>query len=122
MKRRITVIALNLCLILIITSCKTDSFEERKLAAKELLSKDCNFIVNASTEFIKEKHPIMGAIADAVISNRCDCLIDSLSVQFAKQYSLDEIQQMQTQPIETIETAVEYVVDKNSDVVKGCLF
>ena len=103
-------------------SCDSDnSFEVKKRAAKELLSKDCNFISNSSTEFIKRKHPVIGEIVAAVVSNKCDCIIDTLSVQFANDYTLEAIKKMQAQPIETIQQAIEKTIDKKSEAVRKCI-
>ena len=120
--KKIILVSLSLFSIMIFSSCKpNDTFEIRKQAAKQLLTKDCDFISNASTEFVK-KHPLFKNLAETFITAGCDCITDSLAVQFANEYDLETIQNMEKQPIETTRTAVEKVLEKNNNAVKNCLF
>ena len=120
--KKIILLCFSLFFIIVFSSCQSndDTFEARRLAAKQLLTKDCDFISNASTEFIRKKHPVLGTLASAAVSFQCDCITDSLAVQFAKEYDLETITNMQTQPIETAQKALEDILNKNSDAVSGC--
>lgn len=103
-------------------SCKTEStFEERRLAAKALLSGKCECVVDASTEFIVEKRPLIGALVGVVVSSKCDCISDSLAVQFANEYTLEAIHDMEHKPIESLGLILQKVMDKNDKVVLDCV-
>ncbi len=56
--KKIIAYTLKLFITIAFLSCQSnDDFEAKKTVAKEILSKDCDFIVDATTEFIKKKHP-----------------------------------------------------------------
>src|ERR1700749_1313211 len=113
-------LCLSILVTLMFSACQPnqDTFEARRRAAKQLLTKDCDLITDASTEFVKQ-HQFFKDIAKALVSTSCDCIVDSLSVQFANRYNLTTIQNMQYEPIETTQKAIADVLSKNN-TVKSC--
>jgi hypothetical protein len=103
-------------------SCESESsFEERRVAAKALLSAKCDVVVDASSEFIKNKRPLIGAIVATLVSSKCDCITDSLAVQFANEYDLQAIKDMEHEPIESLAVILDKCMDKNDKVVMDCV-
>ncbi len=114
-------ILLALLTFLIISCESKSSFEERRAAAKIILSSKCAVVVDASTEFIKDKRPIIGALVATVVESKCDCITDSLAVQFANEYDLQTIKDMEHEPIESLAVILNKCMDKNDKVVVDCV-
>ncbi len=64
---------------------------------------------------------LLGDIAAAVEASKCDCITDTLSVRFANEYNLEQLNKMKSEPIEVTQEALEKVLDKNNDCLKGCI-
>ena len=103
-------------------SCGSSStFEERMAVAKEMLKNKFDIVVNATTEIIKKKHPGTAFLVGAVMSSKCDCITDSLAFEFANEYDLNKLKELQSEPIESLQITIEKVLDKNDKSVMHCL-
>jgi hypothetical protein len=103
-------------------SCqRPDTFEERRQIAKAMLQRKFDVVVDVSTELIKKKHPIVAMGVEIVAKMKCDCITDSLAVQFANGYSLEKLQDLETAPIESLQLTVEKVLDKDDHCVMNCI-
>ena len=104
------------------TACQSnDTFEMRRQVAKEMLKKKFDVVVNVSTEFIRKKHPVIAFGVELLASSKCDCITDSLSIQFANEYSLERLQELQNEPIQSLQITIEKILDEDDHAVINCI-
>lgn len=103
-------------------SChQPDTFEARRQVAKAMLKKKFDVVVNTSTELIRKKHPYLAIGVGVLAKMKCDCITDSLAMQFANEYTLKKLQELETAPIESLQLTVEKVLDKDDHCVVNCI-
>ncbi len=113
--------ALFIISIAFVSCYEPDTFEARRQVAKQMLKKKFDVVVNASTEAIKKKHPYLAIGVGMVAQMKCDCITDSLAIQFANEYNLKKLQELETAPIESLQLTVEKLLDKDDHSVINCI-
>jgi hypothetical protein len=107
--------------VLLFSCSSSSTFEERRTVAKEMLKNKFDIVVDATTEFIKKKHPGAAIVVGVVMSSKCDCITDSLATEFAAEYDLDKLKELQSEPIESLPITIQKILDKNDKSVMNCL-
>lgn len=108
--------------LLLLASCsEKDAFEAKRIVAKELLSRECNAVVKAATREMEKKHDVSAAVIQNLAESRCDCMTDSLAVQFAKDFSLAELQQLKNAAGDSLVPMLEKEMEKSAGAVGNCL-
>lgn len=104
-----------------IACSEKDAFEAKRIVAKELLGRECNAVVKAATREMEKKHDVSAAVIQKLAESRCGCMTDSLAVQFAKDFSLEELQQLKDAAGDSLVPMLEKEMEKSAGAVGNCL-
>ncbi|HEX8516117.1 MAG TPA: zinc-ribbon domain-containing protein [Bacteroidia bacterium] len=98
-------------------SSSTETRQDRIDIADRILSKDCAFITNASTEYIK--NDFAAAMLTALGNVKCDCIKEKLREKLADDYTLSELLAFEKKPIHEV-LEIKNLIEKNNEELRGC--
>src|SRR6218665_2969017 len=92
---------------------------QKEAIVKEILGKDCLFISQASSEYIKQ--PMLAAGVNAIVSNRCDCIQEVIVPKMIQRYTLHDLQEMEVKPIQTMQIVANLIIENAGEIQGKCL-
>ncbi|MFL5762368.1 MAG: zinc-ribbon domain-containing protein [Bacteroidia bacterium] len=95
-----------------------DDTNERIAAAKEILKNNRDDIVQLATGKIEKNW--VRAVINVAVDQGSECIVDSLAVRLANQYSLDELNDIKIHPATNL-LIISKLVTQNEDVCVKCL-
>lgn len=104
---------------LFFTDGKGSEAAQKEVIIKEILGKDCTFIAQASAEYIKQ--PVLAAGVNAMVSNRCDCILEVIVPQMMQRYTLHELEEMKIKPIQTLQIVANLIIENAGEIQGKCL-
>lgn len=93
--------------------------EQKKALINQIMGKDCNFLSQASSEYIKSG--LLADIVSAVAMNRCECIQEVIVPKMIEQYSIDELNDLQKQPIHALQEVGKLISENANEIKQHCL-